>query len=292
MNILICLVANISVLFSCKSEDKSLLHQHNIVAKKSIDTVKYFQPHQSDTVIQGHYGSLKVPITIKFSDSAKRNLLVLPGWNYPDTQWCEKTKLCSTALKKGFNLIFVEMQRSVYLKEYYPETRKDYKNFPTRSWLMDSAFKPLFKENILNDSLPTFVLGLSTGGRGSALVALENPGIFKGAATLSGDFNPLLQKNDPLMILSIGSYQKNPKRWEADNNITLRVKDLNVPIYIGHGKDDKVCPIIQSQDFEQKIKENNPKLKVKSNYPKGMGHNYSYWNSEIDNVLNFFLEIN
>lgn len=243
---------------------------------------------KKDTLIKKYYNQLYAPITIKYADTGKATLLVLPGWNYPDTQWCDKTNLCLKAQKQGFDLVFIEMQRSVYLKSYYKQTRKDYTKYPTRVWLIDSAFKPLFGQLLLDSTKPVFVMGLSTGGRGAAILALDYPELFSGAASLSGDFDPLLQKDDQLMINSIGSFAQYPKLWSGDNNITSRAAEIKVPLYIGHGIADKVSPVKQSIQFVDVLKKKNPSLTVKTNFPKTAGHNYIYWNSEVDAVLAFF----
>ena len=245
---------------------------------------------RKDTTILTSFNGLRAPTTIKYSGTTVGTILVLPGWNYSDTEWCSKTVLCKEAAKRGFDIVFVEMQRSVYLKEYYKETRKDYKIYPTRSWLMDSIFIPSLKKGLIDTTKPCFVMGLSTGGRGAAMLALEHPAIFKAAATLSGDFCPPLQKDDALMINSLGPYSKFPSRWEGDNNVIGRIKSFDVPIYIGHGLSDKVCPPLQSKNFEASIKKAKPNLDVVTNYPVKEGHNYKYWNSEVVPVLDFFLK--
>jgi S-formylglutathione hydrolase FrmB len=247
---------------------------------------------KKDTLLTYQYVKKTVPVKINYADSSKASILVLPGWNLKATEWCEKTKLCEQAKKQGFDLIFVEMQRSVYLKEYYPQTRADYSAYPTRSWLMDTVILPLIKAQVIDNTNPVFVLGLSTGGRGAAILALEYPAVFSGAASLSGDFNPILQKDDALMINSLGPYSKFPDLWNGDNNISKRAKEFIVPLYIGHGQQDKICPLIQSTDFVKVLKTTNPALRVVSHFPATYGHTYTYWDSEVDAVLNFFKSIN
>jgi hypothetical protein len=39
------------------------------------------------------------------------------------------------------------------------------------------------------------------------------------------------------------------------------------------------------------IKKHQPLLQLQGHFPKGEGHNYKYWRSESDSVLNFFLQI-
>jgi len=258
-------------------------------SKKETQTMD--SSNKQDTLLTFNYFKRPIPVQIQYADSSKGSILVLPGWNLKATEWCEKTALCKKAKEHGFDLVFVEMQRSLYLKEYYPQTRADYKDHPTRSWLMDAVINPLFAKNLLSSTNPVFVLGLSTGGRGAAILALENPEIFSGAAALSGDFNPLLQKNDALMINSLGPFSRFPELWNGDNNISNRANEFTVPLYIGHGQQDQVCPLLQSTDFVKVLKTANPTLRIVTNFPDNQGHSYSYWDSEVDAILRFFESI-
>lgn len=241
-----------------------------------------------DTVLKARYGKLAVTVTLKYTDTIMGQILVLPGWNYPDTQWCEKTVLCDSAKKMGFTLVFVEMQRSVYLRSYHKETKSNYRLYPTRTWLIDSVITPLFGNGLLDSTKSLFVMGLSTGGRGAAILALDYPTLFKGAASLSGDFDPELQKDDLLMINSLGPYAQFGDRWRGNDNMVRRVKEYKVPLYIGHGLNDKVSPPAQSIRFSEAIRRLVPSLRVETHFPKAMGHDYRYWGSEVSNILHFF----
>lgn len=268
-----------------------LLATQEINAESKKETKPMGTSAKKDTLLTYQYVKKPIPVKINYADSSKGSILVLPGWNLKATEWCEKTKLCEQAKKQGFDLIFVEMQRSVYLKEYYPQTRADYSAYPTRSWLMDTVILPLIKAQVIDNTNPVFVLGLSTGGRGAAILALEYPAVFSGAASLSGDFNPNLQKDDALMINSLGSYSKFPELWNGDNNISKRAQAFKVPLYIGHGKLDAICPLIQSTDFVNTLKTVNPTLRIVTNFPENQGHTYTYWDSEVAAVLRFFESI-
>jgi len=137
----------------------------------------------------------------------------------------------------------------------------------------------------------TFVLGLSTGARGAAILMLENPSLFSAAACLSGDFDPSLQKEDPLMVNALGPYAKNTKYWLGDNNITKRAKEMKRPIFIAHGMKDKIVPVEQSIAFKNKLLKENPQLLLKYDFPLNGAHNYDFWNAEIDKILSFFRSI-
>lgn len=281
------LIIQSSIVFCKPNNPKHILDSSQKKTSKS-----FHKLIRKDTIILLKFSISKIPVSIHFSDSAIGNILVLPGWNFPDTQWCEKTELCKKAMQEKFNLIFVEMQRSVYLKEYYPETKKAYTHFPTRTWLYKNVWQMLKSNDIIDSLMPSYVMGLSTGGRGAAIMALEYPADFNGAATLSGDFDPTFEKNDKLMINSLGNYLNHKKRWNGDNNMLNRAKEFKVPLYIGHGKKDKVCTIKQSENFCKELKLKNPNLKIVCHFADSMGHDYRYWNSEVNNVLMFFKSCN
>lgn len=286
-SILILLVFFVNFLFAVYFNNSYKKQEGETIKRSSNNTISK-KIKLNDTVIIKYFKKLKVPVTIKYANNAIGTILVLPGWNFPDTQWCEKTLLCEKALKMNYNLLFIEMQRSVYLKEYYPQTRKDYKNYPTRTWLIDSVLKVLQDKCLIYPKGFNFAVGLSTGGRGAAILGLDYPSYFKAVASLSGDFDPTLQKNDNLMIFSLGPYNNNIKLWEGSDNMAMRAKEMKTPIYIGHGMIDKTCPVIQSTNFLKELKKQNPSLIIKTNFPKNMGHDYTYWNSEIDSVITFF----
>jgi dienelactone hydrolase len=245
-----------------------------------------------DTIIPKKHKELQVPVTIQYAPNAHYNLLVLPGYGYSDIEWCAKTSLCEKAKKLGFNLIFIEVQKSLYLKQYYPQTAAAVKKYPTRTWIVDTALNELFVNKLLNKQIKTFVLGLSTGARGAAILMLENPTIFAAAACLSGDYDPSLQKNDPLMINALGSYANNAQYWQGDNNITLRAKEFKNPLFIAHGMQDKVVPVEQSILLKDKLLKENPRLLLQYDFPPKGQHDYAFWNAEIDKLLAFFMSIN
>ncbi|TAE46226.1 MAG: alpha/beta hydrolase, partial [Cytophagales bacterium] len=68
-----------------------------------------------------------------------------------------------------------------------------------------------------------------------------------------------------------------------------QAKNFKTPIYLGHSKQDNIVPINQTQLFYEALKKNQPKLKVKLNLIDG-GHDYKYWNKEVENILQFFGE--
>ncbi|GAB4129633.1 MAG: hypothetical protein OHK0045_05040 [Raineya sp.] len=237
-------------------------------------------------IVAGHQVDIARP-----KRQSKGNLLILQGFAFPKDDWCKKSSLCKKALAAGYTLIMPEMGKSNYMSKLYPQTRADWKKEPQKYWLTDSLLGFLQKKYCL--LLPTqknFAVGLSTGARGVAVIALEKPEIFTAVAALSGDYEQSKIPQDRVHIGYMGSYQQFPKRWKEEENIVFQVKKWKTPIYIGHGKLDKVCPYQQSQIFYEAIRKNHPNLQVKLNLPAQYAHDYRYWDYEVDNILAFFEE--
>jgi enterochelin esterase-like enzyme len=294
MRLLLPLVCLIVFLFSCFTDHKKTNESKSAGAIKSDsfpaknneilvpDITKF-----TTLKIAGH----EVDIAPPDSGTAYRgNIVILQGWNYPKHDWCQKApELCKKAKAMGYFLIMPEMGRSVYATEFYKETREDFRKYPLRGWLVDSVFSYLQKNhNLLLKEQSNYLIGLSTGGRGVAMVALDRPDLFKAAAALSGDFDQSKIKNDVLTTLFYGKYENNPERWNKTDNIVHRIKEWKTPIYLGHGQLDKICTPLQTRQFYDSLVVHFDKNKVKINEPKTMAHDYIYWSSETDAMLKFF----
>lgn len=250
------------------------------------------QPIVNDTVIKIAFKNLEFAVEIKSPEgSANGTILVLQGWNFPITDWCDSTTLCEEALKRGYILVFPEMGKSIFSEKHYDETRTAWRDSPTRKWLRDSVIGKfqtdygLFKEDGNN-----FVMGLSTGGRGALLLALDLPEVFSGCATLSGDYDQFMFPNDNLYIGYFGEMKQFEKRWQGSENPKqlLLSKNLNVPLYIGHGMKDNVVPYKHFELMKEFIEFAQPEVRVEFHTDSMAQHNYTYWNSEVINVLDFF----
>jgi len=268
----------------------------------------------SDTTYFVNYNNHPVQVKILCpSKQIKGVLLLLPGWNYPDLDWITKTSVVKSALNNQFALLLVEMGKSVYMDSFYPDMRKDYKNHPTRTWLFDSVLCPLNKFGWFSKNSNSFAMGLSTGARGAIILGLEHQECFKGVAGLSGDYNPLLDKNDGLMVNCLGKYENNAFRWSGTNNISLRANEFQTNIFLAHGTNDQIVPFNQSIDLLEKL----PKIDLLSsaehriysnegvfvsNYTlnhskskkirfvsvKNANHDYQFWNKSGLMALDFF----
>ncbi len=267
-----------------------------------VQNVRLTSPFLQDTSYS--VNCMGKPIEVRFvvaknvKDVQRKLLLLLPGWNYSDTQWCTRTQVCSQAQKFGYDLMFVEMGKSVYMDSLYPEMRKDYRLYPTRTWLWDSVAKPLMLRGYFTRKIPTFAMGLSTGGRGAMLLGIEHPGAFKAVASLSGDYNPAANQADNLMINCLGKYSNFSWRWNGSNNIQLRLNELKIPCYIAHGESDLVVSVKQAEqlysahEILRHASANGSKLgQMKLSIVKNAAHDYKFWGERGILAINFFEDI-
>jgi len=251
-------------------------------ATPACDSLKAFQTlrvgqHEVDIALP------EVPI--------KGSILVLQGFAFPKDDWCKKSSLCRKALAEGYVLIMPEMGKSTYAAKLYPETRADWRHFPLRPWLSDTLFTYLQEKYcLLRPEQNNYVLGLSTGGRGVALLVLDHPNLFKACAALSGDFDQTLIPQDRVIIGYYGSYQRFPERWKQEDNVLTRIKEWRTPIYLGHGMKDTVTPPSQTRLLYDSLRKHHPQLKVVLNMPPQHAHDYRYWDSEVETMLRFFKE--
>lgn len=281
----VALIMIFSVLFFVPgfTQKKEINNEHKAYVKQ--DTLVQGKLPLSDTTIILN----KHSVILKICTSKKKGTFILfPGWNFPADDWCNKTELCSKILSSGYCIVLPEMGKSVYQEKNYPETLLEWRLYPTRGWLSDTLIPTLQKKySLLAENENNYVIGLSTGARGVALILLDFPDLFKGAAALSGDYNQTSMPADNLMTGFYGSFYKFPDRWKNTDNPVTRIREYKTPIYLGHGKQDKVVPPEQTIMFYDSLKKYHPALKIILNMPAAQ-HNYDYWSSEVDNILKFF----
>ncbi|NRA12264.1 MAG: prolyl oligopeptidase family serine peptidase [Crocinitomicaceae bacterium] len=250
------------------------------------------KPMVTDTLFKVAFADTEYDVEIKTPDGIVNGvILVLQGWNFTITDWCEKTKLCEEALSKGYILVFPEMGKSIYSEEHYEETILEWKKYPTRKWLRDSVIGKLQADyGLFEEEGNNYVMGLSTGGRGALLLALDLPGIFSGCATLSGDYDQFMFPNDNLYIGYFGKMKAFEKRWQGFENPRqiMLAKNLHVPLYMGHGMMDDVVPYKHFTLMKEFIEFTKPDVKVEYHTDTTAQHDYTYWSSEVANVLDFF----
>ncbi len=228
-----------------------------------------------------------VAVTIFTPSNVRGNILVLPGWKYSRKRWLKETPLVAEARKHGFRLICPEMNTTLYESSYFPETTLKWQVTPGLEWIQGILIPRLQEQEILKKGDSNFLLGLSTGGRGVAQIALALPDLFQGGAALSGDFDQTLDPGDRLMSAIYGPYARFHERWQEVDNPGKRVKEWSMPIYLAHSKQDRVVPFRQTELMYQRLKETHPDLDVEFFAVNG-GHNFVFWSSQTAPALEFF----
>ena len=239
--------------------------------------------HDTTLIVNGRKVLIKI-----YDTNKKGTFLMLQGWNLPVEDWYTKTSICQKVLSQGYCIVLPDMGKSIYHEKVFPETRSDWKVYPTRKWLCDTLIPLLQKEYaLLLENETNYLVGLSTGARGVALTLLEFKKLFKAAAALSGDYNQLKMPADNLMKGYYGPMDLYSERWTNTDNPINKIQEYQTPLYLGHGKLDNVVPAEQTRLFYDSLKKVHPKLKLKLHMPEAQ-HDYNYWESETDSILNFF----
>ncbi len=232
-----------------------------------------------------------IPVDIIISDSnCKKNMLVLPGWNYSRKRWIEETSLQHEACTRGYNLILPEMTVTIYESNYYPETKRKWAKTPGSQWIKEILIPNLQKRGLCLENQFNVVMGLSTGGRGAVLTALYNKAVFKAAASLSGDYRQELMPQDKLMTAVYGPYPRFKDRWEKEDNPYYAISQWDIPLYLGHGTKDTVTPFAQTKMFYDALIKAKPHIPIIF-HECACGHDFAYWNSEVVPVLDFFDQV-
>jgi putative tributyrin esterase len=243
-------------------------------------------PASRDTAV-----STTVPVDVYSPPGGKPvgDVLVLPGWNFPRGDWHRKTTILFLAKQRGLRMIFPDMLKSLYESRYYPETRMKWGPVPGGEWIRTVFIPEMRKYGILAEGGNNYLLGLSTGARGVALISLENPGLFRAGAALSGDFDQSGMRGDRLMAAVYGPFDRFSERWATVDNPLARVSEWKMPLYLGHGRKDTVVPYAQTHSFYTSLRAAHPSLPVALSAPADAGHDFAYWQSELEPAFDFML---
>ena len=269
-----------SVLFICACSNPSVVSAENNPQKTTLSPGWH-----KNINISGVESDIYIPGSYK-----NKNLILLPGWNFPRMHWVNQTDLLKFSDLYGYSLILPELKTTLYESEYFPETKMKWNPIPGGQYVKNHLIVQLQNQfKILLPSQKNFLLGLSTGGRGVALLALENPDLFTAGASLSGDFSQDTMRKDRLMTLVYGPYEHFSKRWNGKDNPQKRAAEWKMPLYLSHGKDDRTVPPSQTKMFYEELRKiHNNQIDVLYRDVPGMGHNLVFWGSELPEVFKFF----
>lgn len=244
----------------------------------------------NDTSLVFYHGSFKVTVQVKYPlVDSKGSILLLHGYNLPPLQWCQKTDLCTKALEQGYTLIIPDFGKTTYQEKFYPQTAQAFRVYPTRKWIRDTVIATLQQKlGLLLPGKNNFVLGLSTGARGAALLSVDLPLVFKATACLSGDYDQSQLPSEKIYTLYYGSFNLYKQIWQTDDNLHALVKQWKTPVYLAHGALDKICPVSQTIQFHDLLLKTHPQLKMQYHIAKNQLHDYAFWASQTIPVLHFF----
>lgn len=220
------------------------------------------------------------------STQEKAVILFLNGYNFSVQKAINESNFIENALDRGYSIVMPEVKKTVYAKKNYPETAEFLVSQKKLNYFTDTLIAEFV--NTHYKGKPIFIYGLSTGARGTLLIAEELKEKIKAIALLSGDYDQTLNTSDNLMKAAFGSFEKYPKRWQEEENPIFRLQHLKASTYIYHSKADKIVPFDHSKQLNAKLiklkKENF--FKAESN----QNHDFGAWNSKTSNILDFFDE--
>lgn len=237
-------------------------------------------------------GKINIFLPASYSKTRKRSfklLVALHGWRGRGSDWERNTPLSYYANKHGYVVVAPHMGTTVYERRYYPETHPRYKwgKIPGGRWIGEVLVPYMRKHyNVTKKKSGTGIFGLSTGGRGAALLPAYYPKMFGAFAALSGDYDITLMPKDKTCTYIYGPYDKFPKRWRRDNSKYLLDRLKGIPALLIHGKPDKVCPAQQTRLFARDMKRKG--LEVVYIEDLVLGHSWKLWSGYLGAVFEFF----
>jgi S-formylglutathione hydrolase FrmB len=277
----------ITLLFmSCQNNAEKTEVKNEAAVKDALPEVAQITIERDTNIVYDFEGE-SYEVMIKVPNQKPRGtILILQGWNFPNSSWCDSSSLCDKALEKGYVLVFPDMGKSIYQYNNTERTREDWQKQPTYFWLSTTVLLDLESEFGLFDfDHNNFVIGLSTGGRGAMFVGQRAPLSFKAAASLSGDFDQRAFPNDNLYLGFFGSDQS---KWDSNDNPIAEIDEFLCPMYIGHGMKDQIVSFEHFEHLQQMAEKKAPNWEVQFHADSIGRHDYAYWNSEVDAILRFF----
>lgn len=241
---------------------------------------------RNDTVIRLNHAENLIEIAVLRTElKRKGTILALPGWNYPYSHWCDSTNLCQLAKRNGYDLVMPTMGKTIYSDSIYPQTKQDWKGEVTRKWINEVMIPMLQKDlDVLLDQESNKIIGISTGGRGALLLAIDHPGLFDAGASLSGDFEMSNFPNDNLYIGFFGPFSKHKDIWMGIENPLNQMNELETPFYFAHGSKDNIVPLKHLLFLKEEIDTVENVINVVTDGK----HDYTLWRMETEKAFLFF----
>ncbi|MBU43061.1 MAG: alpha/beta hydrolase [Spirochaetaceae bacterium] len=219
-----------------------------------------------------------------------RLLLVLPGWKFDKSRWIKETDLKQYANRHSMILVLPQMNTSIYASQYFPETRMKWHSEAGLKFINETFIPELRQKfGLFTAGKENYLLGLSTGGRGVALIALSNPDLFVAGASFSGDFDQSVMPSDKLMAAVYGPFDRFSNRWRQIDNPVNAAQKWTMPLYLSHGTSDGIVPPDQTNRFYEAIrKAKGADFPVELKMVEGAAHDFRFWNDQLAPAFAFF----
>lgn len=225
--------------------------------------------------------------------ASNKLIIALPGWNHSASQYGEHSSLIRLARARGYAVLLAHMGKSVYADSVYPETRSDYRLYPTSTWFSTQVWYELEHKLGLFPNFFVGIVGYSTGARGAITLAIQRPEWVSAVAAWSGDYLPSLDYQDALLVNALGPQSAFPDRWgRAD--LCAQALGVKCPVYLSHTYADEVVPIAHSQALCAALDSSQVECNwvqdagIKTVFLIKGGHNWDYWASQVLPSVNFF----
>jgi S-formylglutathione hydrolase FrmB len=167
-------------------------------------------------------------------------------------------------------------------------------------WYLDVAPGKGYRSHLLAEVLPAVegalpaaqvrgIAGLSMGGHGAVTLALENPGLFRSASSMSGVLDLTKAPERPALQQRLGRYQDQPARWTEHSALHLVQAHPEVaramPLLITVGASDHWAPV--NRTFHQTL----TGLGIPHTFEETPGgHDWPYWTSQLERHLAWHAE--
>lgn len=162
-----------------------------------------------------------------------------------------------------------------------------------QGWYVDSPLLPhsQYATHLLDEVLPDVtanfpvttlraIAGLSAGGHGAITLALQHPGTFVSASSMSGVLDLTAAAERQALIDRLGPYQHHRERWEARSALHLVTRFADraraLPLLVTVGASDKWAAT--NRHFHDKLTE----LGVDHVFDESPGgHDWKYWTEQL-----------
>ncbi|MEA3288030.1 MAG: alpha/beta hydrolase-fold protein [Candidatus Marinimicrobia bacterium] len=210
-------------------------------------------------------------------------IAMLHGWSGDETQWEDDADLQS--LSNRYNILLV-----------LPDGGYD-------GWWLDTDLVPgrnyashiqqeikiwmVLHFNGSPKASQQGIMGLSMGGFGAFVQALEHPGDYAAAASLSGVMDITRHQDGWGLIDVLGSFSGNRDNWEAHNPLHLAQKPApshGPALLLICGDDDFAFPENQAMAHQMKSLGYSARFQVEEG-----AHTHTFWKAHVGEAIDFIV---